>query len=317
MLAAAKAGAVAKTAGAVLREWNRLPPDGKARLRGEAADVTRHLNELRHALGARLFGANDEELSWEDARALALSPRSEFHLARAIVDLLRARGEMEEREISAQFAAGRHSRFEQALAIASEDGYVESVRPGRWRITSFADQVLVETEDAAFLEAAIVEHVRQTGLAGREELALSVGAPEFRSASFLAAMERALASGAIQWLAPGLYGLPPDDLRELSPPVEAVPSGSERGMKAIARDLAREVNELRVAVAVERSGGPMRLESASGAPEPDAPAPPPAPRAAGSDDPIALLPRLKELADAGVLTAEEFERKKAEILAQV
>jgi hypothetical protein len=47
------------------------------------------------------------------------------------------------------------------------------------------------------------------------------------------------------------------------------------------------------------------------------PLPPPAGAAPAAEDPIALLRQLGELRDAGVLTTEEFEAKKAEILARI
>ncbi|HEX8086457.1 MAG TPA: SHOCT domain-containing protein [Solirubrobacteraceae bacterium] len=312
VLLAAKAGALAKTAGAVLAEWNRLPPDSKARVQGEAADVSRSLNDLRKALGARLFGSDDEHISWDQARALALHPRPTFTMAKTIVEMLRQAGELSEEELSRHFAGGHHAGFESALEIALEDGYIQAAGPKRWRLTGFADLELVGSDEVVFLERAIVAHVEAVGLAGRDELALGVGAPEFASPIFLAAAERALASGAIEWLGPGLYGLPRERLALKAAPSQAdAPTDVDAGrIRPILVELAREVNELRVAVSRERSGrgGTTRAQLAAAAP---------APHSSRAEDPIDRLRRLKELVDAGVLTQAEFEQKKADLLSQV
>ena len=317
ILMAAKAGALAKTAGSVLAEWNRLPPDAKARVRREASDVTRSLDELRRALGARLF-SSEAEISWEDARSLALDPSPEFELAKSIVETVRTAGEIEESELRSKLSGAELPRFEQAIAIASEDEYIEPVGAGRWRITEFGDLQLVESEEVAFVERSVVEHVQGLGLAGRDELALAVGVPEFHSPTFVAAVERALAAGAIEWLGPSLYGLPRETLAETAPPQpEPDERADGRKLRAVLLDLAREIAELRAAVSRERGGQETGSPAQRYASSTETRSALPGLTISSASDPVDRLRRLKELADEGLLTAEEFARKRAEILGEM
>lgn len=311
LLMAAKAGALIRSARPLLAEWNRLDPEAKKRVQGEAADVRRTLAEVARALGCRLRGSNNKELSWADGRALALQPSAEFLLARRVVEAVLAARELDEAELAARFgeeAAG----LKAALRIAERDGFIARSQPGRWQITDFADQLLVESDDILFIEQAINDHVRRVGLAGRDELALAVGSPDASASEFLAAVERALVGGTIEWLGPEMYGLPCDQLAAMAPPAEvssAAPGGAQ--VKALLADLKREIDELARAIAEARADQAAAL---AGAPALGAVTPRALPAAR---DPAQNLRALKSLLDDGVITAAEFERKKADFLAQM
>lgn len=67
-----------------------------------------------------------------------------------------------------------------------------------------------------------------------------------------------------------------------------------------------------------RSGTPPRKRTAPGAARPvveHAPMPPPG--AEPGDDPVAALRTLTEMVDRGLITGQEFERKKAEIMSRL
>ncbi len=320
ILAAAEAGAVVRVARSVLAEWNRLDADAKRSVQREADDVRRGLLDVGRALGARLHDPNDSAISWEEGRKLALSPRPEFLLARQIVDVVLSERELDEAQLRARFASGADAELTAALAIAEEDGFIARSAPDRWRITEFADQVLLDSDDILFMEQAVNEHIRRVGLAGRNELAIAVGSPDSSAADFLAAVERALVAGTIEWLGPGMYGLPRDELAGMQPP----PAGDDgRGARTSSKELRtmlvnlkREIDELTQAIAKAR---------AEAAPPPDEAAPATAPAAAAlggvassgpapASDPLAKLRTLKALLDDGVITEADFERKKADLL---
>lgn len=90
-LIAAKAGTVVGMARSALAEWNRLDAETKRHLQREASDVRERLFEVAAALGARLRDSSDEDLTWGDARSLALTPRADFVLAREIPAILLGR----------------------------------------------------------------------------------------------------------------------------------------------------------------------------------------------------------------------------------
>jgi hypothetical protein len=254
-LLAAKAGAVVNMARRMLAEWNRLDPSAKQHLQKEAADVRRSLFEVAGALGARLRDSNDEDLSWEDARNLALNPRADFVLAREIPGVVLSKPGIDETELRSALGNVVPQVFESALTMAEEDGFIERSGPGRWQITEFADEELEESDDVALMEAVIVEHIQLVGLATRDELALGAGCPDSTEAGFLDALERALVRGTVEWLGPGMYGLPAEQLAAMDSPDEKL-VGSARGSKALKPsviELAREVNQLGFAIASARA----------------------------------------------------------------
>ena len=319
ILAAAEAGAVVRVARSVLAEWNRLDADAKRSVQREADDVRRSLLEVGRALGARLHDPNDSGISWDEGRRLALSPRPEFLLARQIVDVVLGERELDEAQLRARVAGGADADLAAALAIAEEDGFIARVAPDRWRITEFADQVLLDSADILFMEQAVNEHIRRVGLAGRNELAIAAGSPDSNAAEFLAAVERALVAGAIEWLGPGMYGLPRDQLAAMQPPPPDDRGGaraSSKELKTMLVDLKREIDELRQAVATARAAVALPPDEASPAAAPAAAAlaAGAAPGAAPASDPFAKLRTLKALLDEGVITAADFERKKADLL---
>lgn len=319
LMLAAKAGALAKTAGPVLAEWNRLDPEAKARVQSQASAVTRDLNQLRRALGVRLF-KKDEEISWEDARALALDPALDFVMAKQLVDILLRDSEIAEADLREELGAvGEYDAvFVAALEIAEDDGYIEQSGPSRWRITGFADRQLENSEHVRFIEQAIVNYVNEIGLAGRDELALAVGAPEFHSDEFLAAVERALVGGSLEWLGPGLYGLPVAQLVDLEPPeqeVDAAPKADQAELKLVLGDLKGSISNLKSAVSGARAHRPASLDAGAAALSMESPPAQEAPTS--TNDSLEVLRALKDLYDAGILTDEEFQSKKTELLGRM
>ena len=134
-------------------------------------------------------------------------------------------------------------------------------------MTEFADETFEECDDVALMEAAIVERLQRVGVAARDELAIGAGCPDAEEPGFLDALERALAAGTVQWLGRAMYGLPIEQLAAMDPPHD-VAMGAREGSdkpKDLAVDLAREVNQLRAAVAVARAAtGPSPATSSPG-----------------------------------------------------
>jgi membrane protease subunit (stomatin/prohibitin family) len=60
--------------------------------------------------------------------------------------------------------------------------------------------------------------------------------------------------------------------------------------------------------------GQMMTQAMGGATQPQQPA---APAAAAADGPMAKLQQLKQMLDGGLITQEEYDQKKADILAQM
>ena len=170
------------------------------------------------------------------------------------------------------------------------------------------------------MEEAANEHVRRVRLAGRSELAIALASPDSNAPESLAAAERALVGGTIEWLGPGMYGLPRDELAAMPPPPPDDRGGggarSSRELKTMLVALKREIDELRQAVATARAAVALPPDEASPAAAPAAAAlaAGAAPGAAPASDPFAKLRTLKALLDEGVITAADFERKKADLL---
>ena len=210
-IALAKAAAVITPAMSQLAEWNKLDDEQKARLREPAFEVMRGLNELRKAVGHRLF--KQDAVTYEEARAMALDPSIAFRMAKRVVDVVVNEERMSHDDLATALGAvgSNDTVFAEALKIAEDDGYVR--RDGAdWVVTEFGDRDLIKSEHVVYIERCIVEYIEQFGVTGRDALAEAVGAPSFESEVFRAALERAVTEGSAQWLESGLYGLPADRL---------------------------------------------------------------------------------------------------------
>ena len=308
---AAKGLALAKMAGKVLAEWNPLEPDARRRVEAEAGDVMSSLSELRRALGARVFSGDADDIGWAEAKEIAVNPTLDFQMARRLVEVLIAEQELDEEELRERVGAvsERDAVFRGALQIADDDGYLEDTGVA-WRITAFADRDLVESEHVRFIETAIRDYVDEAGLAGRDELALAIGAPGFFSDEFQAGLERALVSGTVVWLGPGLYGVPVAklDAYDETSEVEADSAvETPRDVKLVLADLKASVDRLRQAMSSARTASEPAAQLGG------------ARSAQGFNvvDPIERLRKLKELHAGGVLTDEEFAAKKQPLLEQI
>jgi hypothetical protein len=299
-IALAKAAAVITPAMSQLAEWNKLDSEQKARLREPAFEVMRGLNELRRAVGHRLF--KQDALTYEAARAKALDPSIAFRMAKRVVDVVVDKERMSHDDLATALGAvgSNDTVFAEALKIAKDDGYVR--RDGAdWVVTEFGDRDLIESEHVVYIERCIVEYIDQFGVTGRDALAEAVGAPSFESEVFRAALERALTSGSVQWLENGLYGLPADRLVNFDAGATDEPEPAAREIKAIVGDLAAAVGRLRRA-AGDAHRGPSTPALTSGQ------------RAATNVDSLERLALLKQLLDAGAISHQEFADQKARLL---
>lgn len=312
-LVMAKAMALTKKAAVLLGRWRALPPDQKADLSEQASEVGRLLSELGAAL-ARKVGRDGERIpTWEEARAAVLEPSPEALVAKAIVTTLAHRREMKTTDLAAAVGATSDDDvFRRGLSFATADGFVERAGLLSQRITEQADGVLADGQHIKALESRIAEYVRTVGLTDSEDLAIQVGASDSSSSAFRAALERALASGEVEWLDASTYGLPRDKLAEFEPPqpygeapeeqTQAATSESRRPVKAVAADLSRALSALSGGMSGGKNRGGLQTTP-----------PNPAPRNALYDE----LRQLGELREVGILTQVEFEEKKALLLRRI
>ncbi len=155
-------------------------------------------------------------------------------------------------------------------------------------------------EDSRALANRIDLHLRSAGVSTREEIgaALRVDPAEPRLQE---ALERLLGSGRAEWYGPGVYGVPRGQLEELSDlgPRAVAEDGDDRGGVAIdpPRHLAGAVN------ALEGSLGALAAALSD------------ADRAERT--PAERIRELRQLADEGIISSAEFERRKRDLLGQI
>ena len=307
LIALAKGAALVQTASTVLAQWNALAPEQKALIREPGLDVVKGLNELRRALGDRMFG--HESVRFDEARDGALNPSVAFLLATRVVDVVRHSGRLSHETLARTVGAVSidDGVLLEAIEIAKTDGYI-SAHDGGWAVTDFGDGRVIDAEHVVALEGVIVDHIDEYGLAGTDTLAEVVGLESSDSAVFRAALERALESGRVHWLEPGLYGLSPEQLKQFSPPVDADEDVVvHREVKEVVADVARAVDRLRIALAAVRHGHPT-------APVALAAGQITRPEIAPATDPLERLGTLKQLLDAGALSEDEYADQKARLL---
>lgn len=179
-------------------------------------------------------------------------------------------------------------------------------------MTDFADLELSTSEHVLRIEEDIVVFLVSDGLADINEIALTVGASGPESPAFLAALERAMASGRVEWLNLSTYGLPPAQLSDIPEPVLATVESYE-GASATS-SIPEAAAELTAAIAALHR---VFTKGRSTALDKFAPTAVPA-LAAGEDlEVYGQLRSLVELHQAGVLSDDEFTKKKAEILQRI
>jgi hypothetical protein len=196
------------------------------------------------------------------------------------------------------------------MGMARDDGYIRRVganfRGIKWDTTEWADLQLLDTPHIRTLESEIVDFVSEFGIVSLDHISAELGledeAPELR-----AALERTLLEESVKWYCNGLYGLPSSDCETFEPKrdlwAETKPATEDKDFGAALEELESAVKGL--SRAMKSNGVLDQSVSDVAAGEPD------------EDDPYANLRRLQELHDAGVLTAEEFAAKKAEILKRI
>lgn len=315
MVALASAGTAAKALGLLrkghvaLSRWNQLPAEHRSEAQTAANDVRRALVDLKNALAARI--ADDDDFDWAAARDAALKPSVEFEMAKALVREIRTVETATEEDLAEALGvvSTDDDVFEAGLKIAEEDGYIERTRlfSSTWRITEFADRDLVESDHVRRIESEIVEYLTAHGIADTDELASAVGAGDSGSIAFQAALERALASGEVEWLNLSTYGLPKGRLEAFAPPPEPAEQPNAPSLGEASAKLKAGVQKL--LRSIDTGGNGRAIVSVPGVALP--------PAAAGANDPYEQLRKLGELRDAGLLTDEEFANKKSQLLAAI
>jgi hypothetical protein len=273
----------------------------------EAKEVADRLGVLGAALRTDVNSAlaNHRCEKWQERKEEALHPSAEFDLAKRIVAALATKQGDEgvtlvdlANEVGA--AGADDATFLLALNLAAVDGFVVEDQDDCWRLTPFADRSLNDSEYAHSLEAKIVAYVQDVGLADRDELATAVHARSPTAVEFLAGLERALASGAVVWLAWSVYGVPVERLENAKPPAQIAPSSSVKpDLKKAALDLGVAVHALTQRLTASAAAVDTPQEGTS------------------QTDLLGALERLGRLRETGVLTPTEFASKKAEILARI
>ncbi len=256
--------------------------------------------------------AGDPPATWEAAAERALRGSAAERMAKGVVTYLQEVPEAKAEEIAAAVGAvGKDdSAFKSAMGMAREDGYIRragvTFRGIRWDTTEWADLQLLDTPHVRRVEAEIVAFLEQVGIASlahiSAELGLGDDAPEL-----FAALERAIADESVTWYCNGTYGLPTSRLESFKPArdlwAETVPAEADEDLGGAIAELEEAVKGLGRAM---NGSGSVTAEVTAGGEADDR-----------DEDPYEGLRRIQDLHDAGVLTAEEFAAKKAELLRRI
>lgn len=293
----------------LVREWNSLPPQQRVELQEQGRRAVAAIMAVKVA-GTAQRSAVDPPADWNAAIERALHPGPPEQMAKAVVTHLQQVSQATVDEIAAAVgAAGKDdSSLKRAMGIARNDGYIRRVGVTfhgiKWNTTEWADLQLLDTPHIRQLEQELVAFVDELGLASLDhisgELGLEDDAPELR-----AALERAVSGESVQWYCNAIYGLPPTRLEGFEPKrdlwAETRPSTQDKDLGNALEELESAVKGL--AAAMNASGGGDAMSGrASDLPD---------------EDPYSGLRRIRELHDAGVLTAEEFAAKKDELLKRI
>ncbi len=314
VLYAARALPTLKLGYSLVRKWNAMPLAERALVQDQGQRTVTAIMALKVAVAAER-SVSDPPANWQEAVGKALHPGPEEEMAKAVVAHLQTVSEATADEIAtAVGAAGKDdSAFKRAMDLARDDGYIRRVgvsfRGIRWDTTEWADLQLLDTPRVRGLEEEVLAFLEGVGLASLAhisgELGLEDDAPEL-----LAALERVIVDRSAVWYCNGVYGLAPARLEGFQPSrdlwAETMPTGKDK-------DLGGALGELEAAVrgfagAMKASGLRPGLAAEIG------------PASSGDDsgeDPYEDLRQLQALHEAGVLTAEEFAAKKAELLKRI
>jgi hypothetical protein len=254
--------------------------------------------------------AGDPPSTWEAAVDRVLHPGPAEEMAKAAVAHLQKVPEATADGIAAALgAAGKDdSTFKRAMGMARDDGYIRRVGVTfhgiKWDTTEWADLQLLDTPDVRKLEEEIVAFVKDFGIVSLDHLSGELGL-EDEAPELFAALERAISEESIRWYCNGIYGLSPGQLESFEPKHDL---WAETKPVTEDKDLGKALEELESAV--KGLADAMKAKNIREIPVDDA-----------SDDqdgdPYDGLRRIQELHDAGVLTAEEFAAKKAELLKRI
>ena len=293
-----------KRAGRVLSAIRQLSPNQRDELGGDTKEFEAAIADLGRALRSQLQDRDAPgPLTWSDARDEGLHPTPEFDLAKRIVEAVR-KAKSEDKSLAtdelarAVQAVGNHDgTFRAGLHIAESDGYIHRSIKRRWELTSWTDSEVTDAPHVVSIEGLIVDHIKSVGVADTEELALFVGVEDATSPEFLAALERALADGKIAWLGWAAYGLPPEELERFSGSgPDPRPAADEVDVGAAARRVGALTLDITRKLAGFSRAAPAHRETT---------------------DPASRLEALAKLHDSGVIDDAEFDKKKAELLAQL
>lgn len=191
-------------------------------------------------------------------------------------------------------ALGRRPEVKMAAGIVDFVARQGAVQLGA--VAGLADAVR-QGGDSRSLAQRIERHLAAEGVASRDDLAGALGI-EPDAARLQEAIERALSSGRAEWYGPDLYGVPRGQLEEL------------------VSEEAEEAEELDAAVEAGEARGPGALGAAVESLESSLGALGTALTDAPTSEPAVpeRIRELRRLADDGVISEDEFELKKREIL---
>jgi hypothetical protein len=254
--------------------------------------------------------AGDPPATWEAAVGRALRTGPGEGRARAIVAYLQTVPEATADEIAtAVGAVGKDdSTFQSAMDMARHDGYIRrsgvTFRGIRWDTTEWADLQLLDTPHVRRVEGEIVAFLAEVGIASIDHISGELGLDD-ESPELLAALERAIADESAVWYCNGIYGLSPSRLENFEPKrdlwAETVPREEDKDLGSALAELESAIRGLAGAM---KTGGVREMPMDDGSED-------------LHDDPYEGLRRIQELRDAGVLTADEFAAKKAELLQRI
>lgn len=309
VLYAARALPTLKLGYSLVRKWNAMPLSERSLVQDQGQRTVTAIMALKVAVAAER-SVSDPPATWEAAVERALHSGPAETMAKAIVAHLQTVSEAAAEQIAgAVGAAGKDdSAFKRAMDLARDDGYIRRVgvsfRGIRWDTTEWADLQLLDTPHVRALEERIVAFLEEVGIASiahiSAELGLEDDAPEL-----LAALERAIVDQRAVWYCHGIYGLSSARLEGFRSPrdlwAETMPSGKDK-------DLGGALAELEAAV--KGFAGAMKGIGVRPGLVEDEPVD-------SEGDPYENLRQVQGLYEAGVLTAEEFAAKKAELLKRI
>lgn len=152
--------------------------------------------------------------------------------------------------------------------------------------------------DSRVLSQRIERHLNEVGVASREDLAELLGL-EPNSAKLQESIERTLGCGRAEWYGPDLYGVPRIELEDLAERTPDAATGAQEAEPAAGKDIGSAVSRLESSLQSLGSALGNRQVEPAGDEE-----------RADSD----RIRELRRLADDGLISEEQFEQRKSQIL---